>query len=115
MILYVEFIGFFLFVIVRCSHFVKLSFISHVVGPLSSDVQVFLQSNNIFCTVNLSIQNYIIGIESDFRGNITRIMLIILPIMLCCTAQIFTYYDVQYLPIMLKLCPIIYASVLMLC
>ena len=41
-----------------------------------------------------------------------------LPIMLCCTAQKFTYYAkiyVQYLPIMLKLCPIIYASVLMLC
>ena len=33
-------------------------------------------------------------------------MLIILPIMLCCTAQKFTYYAInaQYLPIMLKLC-----------
>ena len=42
-------------------------------------------------------------------------MLIILPIMLCCTAQKFTYYTqiyAQYLPIMLKLCPIIYALVL---
>ena len=60
---------------------------------------------------------------SRFEGlmSFTRdppIMLIILPIMLCCTAQKFTYYAyiyAQYLPIMLKLCPIIYASVLMLC
>ena len=46
------------------------------------------------------------------------IMLIILPIMLCCTAQNFTYCAkiyAQYLPIMLRLCPIIYALVLMLC
>ena len=45
-------------------------------------------------------------------------MLIILPIMLCCTAQKFTYYALIYaqcLPNMLKLCPIIYALVLMLC
>ena len=37
------------------------------------------------------------------------IMLIILPIMLCCTAQNFSYYaqiSAQYLPIMLKLCSI---------
>ena len=37
--------------------------------------------------------------------------------MLCGTAQKFTYYVyiyAQYLPIMLKLCSIIYASVLML-
>ena len=37
-------------------------------------------------------------------------MLTMLPIMLCCTAQNFTYYAqiyAQYLPIMLKLCSII--------
>ena len=45
-------------------------------------------------------------------------MLIILPIMLCNTAKKFTNYALIYaqcLPNMLKLCPIIYASVLMLC